>query len=207
MKRVIVFDFDGTLVLSNEIKRIAFDDIASEFENGLLLMAEIMQEPPGDRTAVIQEFATRVGAEQHADALVQRYSDICRDKVATCPERAGASDFLHDARASGWALFVNSATPTGPLREIISLRYDSTVFQGVYGGHGQKVENLSLISRLSGCRPADMWMVGDGVDDHDAAREFGCRFFGLDDGSLAREHPTQSWQVDLSGLRQAIMSS
>ena len=38
-----IFDFDGTLVLSNQIKRDGFDIIAKEYDNGIEIIAEIIK--------------------------------------------------------------------------------------------------------------------------------------------------------------------
>ena len=52
-----IFDFDGTLVLSNQIKRDGFDMIAKEYENGLNIIAEILKNnKKANRFLIIEKF-------------------------------------------------------------------------------------------------------------------------------------------------------
>ena len=50
----VVFDFDGTLVLSNAIKRDAFYMIADRYAGGRACMDELLTSRTGDRAAILQ---------------------------------------------------------------------------------------------------------------------------------------------------------
>ena len=60
MIQSVVFDFDGTLVLSNQLKHDGFFAIAEEFVNGPASMQAILQDSPGDRSAILTRFAAVV---------------------------------------------------------------------------------------------------------------------------------------------------
>jgi phosphoglycolate phosphatase len=180
-----VFDFDGTLVLSNQIKRDGFLVLAEEFPAGRPRMEEILRAAPGDRVAILSTFAAQMGSGDLAEALIARYGTWCEERLLVCPERAGAEDVLGSLRAEGLRMCINSATPTEPLHAVVARRFPSHIFEAVLGGHGRKKANLEWIARQLELRVQEIVMVGDGTDDYQAARGAGCHFIGVSDGTLA----------------------
>jgi phosphoglycolate phosphatase-like HAD superfamily hydrolase len=71
------------------------------------------------------------------------------------------------------------------LEDLILERYPAGTFQGVYGGYGCKLRNLKAISLHAAVTPGEIAMVGDGIDDANAAEAFGCAFLGVAGGGLA----------------------
>ena len=187
MIRCVVFDFDGTLVLSNRIKRDTFLDVAADFPDGPAVMAGILQRSPGDRAAIASEFAAAVGAASEAGNLIDRYTGLCEQRIAACPDRAGAAELLTSLRQRRVRLHVNSSTPADALQRLVSLRYPGGTFDGVHGGYGCKLWNLRAIARHDRIDAGEVAMVGDGTDDMAAAREFGCRFIGVAGGTLSAQ--------------------
>lgn len=189
MIRCVVFDFDGTLVLSNDIKREGFFAVVAERPRGLEGMARILANPPGDRYAIFRRFAEEAGDDPCE--LAVRYSSWCEERILVCPERPGASLALAELRRAGISVHVNSATPAAPLRSVVLRRYGVGSFDGVHGGHGAKRENLEAILRREQLLPSSLAMVGDGIDDRDAALGVGCHFVGVGGGTLAAAAPDE----------------
>ena len=184
MIQSVVFDFDGTLVLSNQLKHDGFFAIAEEFVNGPASMQAILQDSPGDRSAILTRFAAVVDGGTDPTGLIDRYSQWCEERIVACPERPGASIVLRQLREQGLRIYVNSATPLVPLLAVVNRRYPRNTFDGVYGGHGQKTQNLQAIMAKEIANRATIVLVGDGVDDYRASIEFGCGFVGVTGGTL-----------------------
>ncbi len=202
MIQCVVFDFDGTLVMSNAIKRDGFTAIAERFPDGVSRMDMIMTNPPGDRYAIMDAFAALYDANG-AD-LVAEYAIWCENRILECPERAGAAETLAFLKAKGISIWINSATPQEPLRTIVTKRYDAGTFSGVLGGHGKKVENLQKIMQAENLSPEQILMVGDGFDDRDGATAIGCPFIGLDQGSLAAKDPHADMLTHLTPIGKQL---
>ncbi len=205
MIRYIAFDFDGTLVHSNPIKREAMMTVAARHPDGIAIMEAILADPPGDRYAILGRFAAQIGVEDEAAAMVETYAAWCAERILTCPARAGADAALAALRVAGAKLYVNSATPTKALREIVAGRYEDGIFDGVYGGFGAKVANLRTIMDIQGAASEDVAMVGDGIDDHEAALAAGVPFFGIAGGTLAAVNGDVGLLSDLSSLPALIL--
>ena len=184
MIRSVVFDFDGTLLLSNAVKEESFYAIAEAFPGGGERMRAILKSRPGDRSAILKQFADAMQVGDRADDLIARYTSICSARIMLCPERPGASSALAALRAAGIRLCVNSSTPIQPLRAIAAARFPAATFDDVFGGYGCKLDNLRRLAEAAQLRAADIAMVGDGSDDAEAAAAFGCHFVGVSGGSL-----------------------
>lgn len=198
MIRCVVFDFDGTLVMSNAIKREGFFAVTAAVAGGRAAMEALLADPPGDRYAIFAAFAARFGLD--AGELAEAYGAWCEAAILAAPERDGAAQLLARLKRDGIRIWINSATPEAPLRSVVAQRYPAGTFDGVLGGHGRKVPNLLAVMRSEGLGPEDLLMVGDGFDDRDAAAEIGCAFAGLDRGTLAARPDRGDLIADLREL-------
>jgi phosphoglycolate phosphatase-like HAD superfamily hydrolase len=187
MIRCVCFDFDGTLVDSNAIKRNSFFDVFSDVDpNGETVAYVLDVACPGDRYDIAREVAVQlrdrgaIPAEPDIETFARRraaaYTQRCEEAVAKCPEIPGAMDTLEWLAARGLPLYVNSATPQEPLRRVLELRSMARHFRLSLGGPASKGENLATICADAGVSPQELLFVGDGEDDRDAAGTFGCAF-------------------------------
>jgi phosphoglycolate phosphatase len=202
MTRCVVFDFDGTLVHSNDIKRRGFFEILGAERNGAARMTEILDNPPGDRTAIISTYAADAGAD--ADALIAAYTRWVAAEILRCPLRAGAKEIVSHLAGRDVAIHVNSATPRAHLVPAVVGLFGPDVFDGIHGGHGRKVENFHAIATAGGYAPQDVAIVGDGVDDRECAFEVGAAFFGVGGGTLAAAFPDVPAIDDLRDLEDLL---
>ena len=190
MIRCVGFDFDGTLVDSNAIKRNSFFDVLSEVDpKGETVTHVLDVVRPGDRTAIAREVAVRLrergaipaepGIETFARRWAGAYTQRCEEAVAKCPEIPGATATLGWLVARGLPLYVNSATPQEPLLRVLELRSMARHFRLSLGGPADKAENLATICADAGVLPQELLFVGDGEDDRGAALASGCPFIAV----------------------------
>lgn len=198
MIRCVVFDFDGTLVMSNAIKRDGFFAVTAEIAGGADAMTALLAAPPGDRFAIFAAFSARFG--QDAGEMAEAYGAWCEAAILEAPERTRATEALAALRQRGLRIWINSATPEAPLRAIVKRRYPPGSFDGVLGGHNRKVANLRAVMSAEGLTPDEILMVGDGIDDKLGAAEIGCRFVGLTEGTLSLSPDPGPMIADLRDL-------
>ncbi len=216
MIRCIAFDFDGTLVDSNEIKRRAFFEIAREFDPDGEVVREVLdRRPSGDRYHVARALAAELAergalpgvrcVEDLGKSLADAYTVHCERAVSACREIAGATDALARLAARGLPLFVNTATPREAVLPILRRRGLDRFFEGVYGGPSSKLENLRDIAERVGARARELLFVGDGEDDRRVAAAFGCAFVGVASAAGGRfEQPPERRIPDLVELPRVV---
>jgi phosphoglycolate phosphatase-like HAD superfamily hydrolase len=164
MIRGVVFDFDDTLVRSQQIKRDAFHVVAEAAGAPReIVEAALARRPTADRFQIFGRIARMLARGGHlppglevdglARRMVDEYSARCEERISVAPEVPGAEGALRELCEAGYALFVNSGTPTVYLERLLERRSMGCPFLAV-GDHGAnfREEPAHRVSDLSGLR-------------------------------------------------------
>lgn len=186
--RCAVFDFDGTLVQSVQIKHDAFYAAAAGIPGAAAELKLILDDPAaGDRYKIFANLAARLGNTGGADprALAARYTTICFDKISVCPEVPGAQECLRTLKRRGVRLFLHSRTPIDALQSLVQARRLARYFDAVWGAPMHRAEALRLALADVGCPPGEAVLVSDDGFDVSIAAQAGTHFVGVASGSAA----------------------
>jgi phosphoglycolate phosphatase len=175
----VVFDFDGTLVDSNEIKRQGFDFVFADYPDR---MAEIREycysfnhTMRGEKFRHVTEQILGLRYTPELDRLChERYASFTTDSVATAPEIPGAAAFVKSLSSYRPALL--SSTPTTILLQILERRGWRSLFPVVQGAPIDKRVWLKDFQRALSCRPEQLVFFGDTDEDEASGRLSGCTF-------------------------------
>lgn len=178
MIKAVCFDFDGTLVDSNRVKKDAFFLLASRFPGGAAFVENLLyQNPPLDRFDVLNRLAERyrLSNNQHKH-LVTEFTATVHQKVVEADLMPGVMGCLEKLAQKKLFLAINSATPEKELKAIIKDRNLLGWFHTIKGRPSSKSENLNAILSNQGLHPTEVLIIGDGADDQDYAEVAGCQF-------------------------------
>jgi phosphoglycolate phosphatase len=218
MIRCVAFDFDGTLVDSNLVKRQMFDEVVSGIEGGAELMAEVLRETTGDRYTVFVRFVEltprlpRASGDRHdqpwrpASVLADDYTRRCEEAISMCPEIPGATALLERLKARDILTAVNSATPRDALVAILERRGWGKTFAHVLGAPAGKAENLVRLAARTRLDLKEIAMVGDREEDRSSAVEAGCHFVGLKRADSTFTVPPERFITELAQLPDVLGS-
>ncbi len=183
----IIFDFDGVLVKSNEIRFMGFQMLFNDYpiEEVRLLVEYCKNNSGTSRYDKIRHFFEIVRNESVTDKeinyIAKQYSELIKQYVIKAEPVMGAVEFLYKYHKIH-NLAVVSGSDQEELREICALRKISSLFIDILGSPESKEKNiLNLISKMEWDKE-DCIYVGDSINDYKAARINGIDFLALDSG-------------------------
>ncbi len=178
-KKLFNFDFDGTLVKSNEIKENAY---AETLENDEYLLAKLEKiKKNNDKIDRYGIFKKLCMYEKHLNCqnLLKKYSEICLQNILKAKEVDGAFKFLSKLKKNNKLCIINSATPLTNLVKIVENHKLNNYFDGVYGGPISKTENLFHAMLKFNLSSVNVIVIGDGENDRVCAERIKCQFVGI----------------------------
>lgn len=187
MIRAIIFDFDGVILDSVDIKTKAFARLFEE--HGPNVVRQVVEHHLAHGGVsrfrkfqhVYESILRRKMPEGELERLGDRFSALVFDEVVKAAWIPGAPEFLeqHSAR---YLCFVASGTPQDELQRIVQLRNLEKYFAGIFGSPATKEEITRGIFAKEGLRNSEALFVGDALTDFNAAKACDVRFVGIASG-------------------------
>lgn len=184
-KSIFIFDFDGVLVNSVEIKTNAFEELYKKYGDNIVKKVIRHHTMNGGMSRYEkfkhyhQNFLEKKISKDEIKILDKNFSNYVVNKVANSPEVEGATNFLNRLYGN-FSIFINSATPTAELKKIIDLRGWSHYFTRVLGSPDDKIANVQAILDYEKNQSInDCVFFGDAESDYRAANYFGIDFILL----------------------------
>ncbi len=181
--KAIIFDFDGVLVESVDVKTRAF---ARMFEDkGEEVVQQVidfhLKNGGVSRVRKFKHYYKEILkcslSEEKLEELCNTFSRLVIDEVIYSPYVKGAKEFL-DSVHSKIDLYVASGTPEEELREIVRCRGMDVFFKDVFGSPRQKDEIARTIINRNGYNSSEVIFVGDSSTDLKGAQDAGIGFIG-----------------------------
>ena len=192
-----IFDFDGTLFLSNDIKKEGFYYCASCYPNGNKVMKFILENSiQKDRYSIFKIFSRIISNKKLSEVslykkLIVDYHNFTLENICKLKPITGSLELLKKLKRKDKFLFINSATPYSSLNEIMRKLEIFHYFDGIFGMEASKLENLKKIKEESHSNKRFMIMIGDGIDDKQAATQFKIDFLPVGQ-LLTKSYPNYS---------------
>lgn len=182
----IVFDFDGVILESADVKTEAFCDLYAEHGSDVVaqVRAHHMANLGISRFKKFAWIAENIFGSSLDDTGLRtmgtRFSDLALAKVLAAPFVPGAEAAL--VALKGLPMFVASGTPHDELAMIVEKRNLRASFHEVHGTPREKPEIVRDLLDRHQLVADEVLFVGDGMSDYESACAVGTQF-------LARETP------------------
>ena len=213
-KRLYIFDFDGVLVDSVNVKTEAFAELYQEFGEGVVeqVVAHHTQNGGMSRYDKFRHYHSQFLGQQigpdTVDELAKKFGELVVSKVVNSEKIAGADELLEYCNQQGIICAINSATPEEELKYIVSQRgWDDGRFKFVYGSPARKADNIRKILENSAMKVDEGLFFGDAMNDFSAAQESGMDFVGINFATVPGMNHDFSSYDDLSGYLQSVLKN
>ena len=183
MISTLIFDFDGTLADSVDIKTDAFAELYKPYGKKIVdkVIKYHLSNGGISRYEKIKYFHKNLLKINPTDSEVQNiathFSDIVINKVINASYLPGAYEFVNSNHLN-YNLFISSATPEEELKQILYKKGISRLFKGIYGSPSSKTEHINVIMK-NGFNHNETVFVGDSIDDYKAAINSKINFIGV----------------------------
>ena len=184
MIRAIIFDFDGVILDSVDIKTKAFARLFEEHGSEVVeqVVAYHLAQCGVSRfrkfAHIYAHILHRPMPEGESERLGEKFSALVFDEVVKAAWIPGALEFLRDHHTR-YQCFVASGTPQDELARIVRLRGLERYFTGVFGTPATKEEITRGIFARHGFEAGEAIFVGDALTDCHAAKACAVRFVGI----------------------------
>jgi len=180
--QAIIFDFDGTIVDSENIKQEAFKNLFRPFD----LQDKVDVTKGGkDRYDKIRYYYKKLLNHNlswnQLECIANNYHDMTFEKIVNAPYIEGAMEFIK-ACDLHITMFVVSGTPTDELINIMIKRKITKYFQEIIGSDDYKLTLIKGLLAKYHYDPDRVIYIGDKLEDYGDAKKAGIKFFGITHG-------------------------
>ena len=211
MLKAVIFDFDGVIAESVDVKTEAFKELFNyrpdivgdvekfHLENGGMsrydkfryIYKELLKEPLSD---------------ERFNELCERFHVMVVDKVVESSFVPGAQEVL-DLCQEKYTMYIVSGTPQEEMDEVVRRRKLGRYFYAVFGSPTSKTDLINDILKDKGYKPEEVLFIGDSRNDLKAAEDTGVPFIARvvgEDRSWVESNNVKRVFEDLRGLSEYI---
>lgn len=207
----LLFDCDGVVLNSNELKSRAFYDSAISYgkENACKLLEFHKLNGGVSRYKKFKYFFNSIVKKKfnhkELESLIRIYSDKVKKELQSCQIAPGLFDLRNNVNSSNW--FIVSGGDQTELRRLFEERSLNKIFNGgIYGSPDTK-EEIVLREMESGNIKFPAIFFGDSKYDYEVAKKYDMDFvfiFGWSELENWREYCKEHSLTYVKGIRELI---
>ena len=198
MLKGIIFDFDGVIAESTQVKTDAFVELYSPFGNEVVQKVVLHHEVNGgmsrfEKIKFYHElYLHKKITNKEVFDLAEQFSELVVDKVIAVPYVPGVLEFIQK-NSEQYKLFISTGTPTVEMKQILDARTIAQYFTSIFGSPEKKIDHIRKIMSKHRLKPDELIFFGDSDSDMNAAAFHRVPF-------IMRIHPlNQNYFVNYTG--------
>ena len=176
MLKGIIFDFDGVIADSVQVKTDAFASLYEQYGDNIVTKVIEHHEANGGMSRFKkiklyhESFLNKAITNEEIEDLANQFSKLVVRKVIDVPYVPGVFKYIQKCYEK-YNLFISTGTPTNEMYQILGGREISKYFVEVYGSPEEKSTHISKIMSKYNYYPDELIFYGDANADIDAAEQ------------------------------------
>ena len=174
MLKGIIFDFDGVIAESVQVKSDAFAKVYKPYGHEIVMKVVEHHEANGgmsryDKFRLYHKsFLNKPITPKEVMDLASQFSELVVEKVINAPYVPGALEYIKKSYKQ-YKLFISTGTPTEEMNQILEDREIAHYFTEVFGSPAKKTVHLNHILSKYDLKPYELIFYGDSNSDYKAA--------------------------------------
>ena len=189
MLKAIIFDFDGVILNSVNLKTKAFYELYSRYGSNV--------------AEEVKNYHIKNGGLSRVKKFEQ-FEKLIANKIIKVPFIKGANKFLK-SNYKKYNFFISTGTPQKEIDEIIKAKRLEKYFINTYGSPSTKRSHIVKIIKKSNFKKKEVIFIGDSKNDFDAANKENIRFIGVGSNPFLKSKKIKMIR-DLSELEKNLKS-
>lgn len=182
MIKAIIFDFDGVICESVEVKVDAFRKLFAGYPRQLKTILHYHRTNGGlsrfkKFRYIYKNFLEIPLSDKKSSELGKKFAEYSLQGVIDSKFVKGALRFLEENHKR-YKCFVVSGTPEREMRYIVRARKLGKYFKKIYGSPRTKAQLINLILKQNKLNKGEVIFVGDSINDYDGAKRAKIVFVG-----------------------------
>jgi phosphoglycolate phosphatase-like HAD superfamily hydrolase len=197
----VLWDFDGVLLDSMPVRNNAFRHVLREFPFRLVeeLVDWHIRNGGLSRYVKFRRFQTSILGESLNETQVQQwageFSDYCKSRLVDPALLILPTTRLLPSWAARLPMHVVSGSDGNELRGLCDALGLASHFLSIEGSPTPKTELVAEIMRKHAYHPDRTWLIGDSINDFEAAHANGLQFMGFGNPEV-RECSGHFWEIE-----------
>jgi len=184
----VVFDFDDTIVLSEQMKQDVFYEISSKYkQRGIEYYNNYISKKP-TREQYFKGLSQHIIEHSLVDnkssiylytLLLEEFSQKVSNNLKNSGELPNVRLFIKYLFNKEYKLYISSKSNEKDIIETLKHKNLLKYFKGIYGLPNLKIEHFQHIQKLENIKGDEICFIGDSESDYTTACEVKCEFIGI----------------------------
>jgi len=176
MLKGIIFDFDGVIAESVQVKTDAFASLYEQYGDNIVTKVIEHHEANGGMSRFKkiklyhESFLNKTITNEKIEDLANQFSKLVVRKVIDSPYVPGVLKYIQKCYEK-YNLFISTGTPTNEIKQILSARDIAEYFIGIHGSPEKKSLHITKIISKYNYHPDELIFYGDANTDINAAKQ------------------------------------
>ena len=176
MLKGIIFDFDGVIAESVQVKTDAFSSLYEQYGDNIVTKVIEHHEANGGMSRFEKiklyhgSYLNKAITNEEIEELANQFSKLVVKKVIDSPYVPGVFKFIQKCYEK-YNLFISTGTPTNEMEQILIGRCIAEYFIEIHGSPEKKSVHISKIMSKYNYIPDELIFYGDANTDIDAAEQ------------------------------------
>lgn len=191
-KKIILWDFDGVIIDSHAVREQGFREVLSEFPKNNIEELLIYHRKNGglSRYVKFRYFLEMIRKEKISEALVEewssKFSEIMRKKLINKANLFPKTLNFIERQSGQMNMHIISGSDGDELRYLCAQLGLTPYFKTIEGSPVPKNDLVKKVLENYSYQPQDCVLIGDSINDYEAARASNIDFLGYNNPELEK---------------------